>query len=184
MTRTQRLMIWVMRGLVLWGVFELGVTLYDEGARELAILAAGRGHAATMNALTRRTRLLRQAAVSAETTIEARRAGAGLLTPPPGLTPEQAINAVLRADLLARGAQTPDVTSAVTQISGALYGAEVKAEWSEAISASPGALMALAAKRPYLSIVRLDFKRDEAQPWVKTTADLHFNFEMPKASGK
>ncbi len=177
-------MVWALRAIVLWGAIELGLTLFDEGLREAETFSAIRGHTAAMARLERRAQEIESAARAEAAALSVRRAGAGALNPPAGETPEQAINDVIRTDLVALGAQTPQVASSVTPLGPSLYRATVEAEWGETQGASSSSLAALATKRPYLSATSVTFQRVESAPLVKTKAQFQFNFEMRKGTTK
>lgn len=180
LTTTQTVMVWSLRALALWGALEGAIAGFDLVTRERETMQAVRGHAAAMARLEHRAEESERLATAEEARLTSQRmaAGAGALTVPDGFTPDQAIDAVLRQDLLELGAQSPQVAAVVTPAGKGFYRAVIQARWDETVAAAPGALAGLAARRPYVDAVHVSFARQDNDALATATVQLQFSFQV------
>jgi hypothetical protein len=184
MTFARLLMVWGLRGLVLWGAAELGIVGFNEVTHEREALDEVSGHAAAMERLQHRAVEAERAATAMEQELVLRRKTAAILTLNTITDPGSGLSEVIRHDLVALGAQTPQVATTLTPIAGGLKHAAISAQWSEFEPTAPSLLAALAIKRPDLSVTRLAIERTDGSPPIKTTAEFQLTIQVKREAAR
>jgi hypothetical protein len=181
MTVTQRAMVWSLRAVVLWGAAELGLTLYDEGTRELESWMKIQDHGAAMERLRLREREVAGALRPLQARLAQEEQAPARLSLEGFASPENAITAALKQDLAKFGAQGSQASVTISPLGKTLSHAVIDLQWDEPATSAPQVLYALDQKRPYLTVTRIKYGQILGAPMVKGEADVAVNLSIAKA---
>jgi hypothetical protein len=160
MTLFQRLSMWSLRALLLWGAVEVGGVLYQTMSARAASFVQLQGHDAAMDRLKARADRAEADARAALGRRDALSGAAWRVIANENETLSRAASKSLRETLIELGAQAP-VVEAQGGDAGASSRVSLAATWRENVETSPQVLSALSQRHPEFAIERLSLQRGD-----------------------
>jgi hypothetical protein len=162
MTLFQILSMWLLRFILAWGAFELGMSLYAETLALAEKTGALNNHAAVMDRLTARAGAAERVAQTQRGALDAVWVWPLGPSPTEAPAPGAVVAEALRGELLGSGVSELVIDTAEAPVIAGLSRIAINARWREPADRAPLALRALAARRPKLSIVALTLQQRDA----------------------
>ncbi len=174
MTLFQTLAMWLLRFILAWGGFELGMSLYADALALTEQANILRNHTAAMDRLNARAEAAEHSAQAQRSALDsiwvwplaAERSGAQT-------APSALIADALRGDLTGAGASELVLDSAEAPVTAGLSKIVINARWREPPERAPFALQALAARRPRLSVVALSVQQRDGVVETQARFEAH-----------
>ena len=170
MSAFRQLTVWSLRGLALWGCFEVAASAYAFSADKARQLEELSGQSAVMGRLTAQLQAL-------QTDNQRKAAQIRRLRGPPAgaiqISSPEALSVQMRDQLIGLGAQAPAVEITAAATAPGVQSLNIETRWREDASNAPALLQSFAQLYPDASVSELELSRQA--DLVTVAAKLHWD---------